>query len=310
MFCHLLFLGFAGADLAPASWRRIDAIAARRTLAQPGGPEAAEALASADGLLLKLGMGAGREVIEAAPALRYIGMFGTGAGGVDAARAAARGIAVRTVAGYSTTAVAELVLALLLAHLRELGRAQAQARAGELSEASFTGSEIAGRSFGVLGLGRIGGRVARMARHGFGADVAYWSRASRSDDPGIALVERDELYARSEILSIHLAHTPETEGILGEAAFAAMRPDAVVVNTAPMELVSLPALERALAADERFTFILDHPDGLPDDARDRLMARPNCLVYPSIGYTTREASRAREELFVRALEQCAASAAA
>ena len=301
VFAHLLFLGFTADDLDRSSWGRVDAVCGRRTLLEPSSPELAEALRSADGLLLKLGMGVDRTAIDAAPALRYIGMLGTGVGRVDLAHAEARGIAVRNVAGYATTAVAEFVFAALLARRRDLHRARAWALGGELSEAPFGGTEIAGTTFGVLGLGRIGRRVAHMARAGFGADTVYWSRASRSGEPGIALVNRPELFARADILSLHLAHTPETEGLVDAAAFDAMRPDAVVVNTAPMELVSLPALERKLDT-ESFTFILDHPESVPPAALARLVGRPNCIVYPSIGYTTAEASRAKEELFVRAME--------
>ncbi len=302
MFAHLLFLGFTADDLGRSSWERVDAVCERRTLVAPGSSELAEALRSADGLLLKLGTGADRGLIDAAPGLRYIGMLGTGVGRIDTRYAASKGITVRNVADYSTGGVAELVFAVLLAHLRDLGRARSEVLAGRHSESSFTGTEIAGKTFGVLGLGRIGRRVAHMARAGFGAETVYWSRASRSDEPGIDLVDRLELFARADILSLHLAHTPETEGLVNGAAFDAMRPDAVVVNTAPMELVSLPALERKLDT-ESFTFILDHPESVPPAALARLVGRPNCIVYPSIGYTTAEASRAKEEIFVRAMEE-------
>ena len=299
-FAHLLFLGFAPADLGDASWKRIAAVAERRTLLAEDAPGLASALASADGLLLKPWLGADRALIDAAPALRYIGMLGTGIGRIDARHAAARGIAVRNVAGYSTRGVAEWAFAVVLARLRDLERARSEVRAGRLSETGFAGSEIAGKTFGVLGLGRIGLAVARLAR-AFSAEAIYWSRASRADDPGIALVDRPELFARADILSVHLAHTRETEGLLDDAAFAAMRPGAVVFNASPMDLVRLPALERKLATPS-FTFILDHPGGLAPAALDRLARLPNCVVYPSLGYTTAEASAAKEEIFVRAIE--------
>jgi D-3-phosphoglycerate dehydrogenase len=308
VFAHLLFLGFAPGDLSDASWERIAAVCERSSLVAEDAPDLLEALASADGLLLKPWLGADRALIEAAPALRYIGMMGTGIGRIDTRHAAARGIAVRNVAGYSTRGVAEFVLAVILARLRDLERARAEVRAGRLSEAPFAGSEIAGKTFGVLGLGRIGLAVARLARDGFGAEAIYWSRASRAGEPGIELVDRPELFARADLLSVHLAHTPETEGLLDGAAFEAMRPGAVVVHASPMDLVSLPALERKLATPS-FTFILDHPGGLAADDLARLARRPNCVVYPSLGYTTVEASAAREEIFVRALEDFAAGAA-
>ncbi len=306
-FSHLVFAGFAPGDMGASAWDRVAAVSRERTLLPGDSPELAAALRSADGLLLAPGLGAGRERIDAAPGLRYIGMFGTGVGRIDVEHARSRGILVRNVEDYSTEGVAEFVAAVVLARLRDLHLARDEARAGRLSEAPFTGSEIAGRTWGVVGLGRIGRRVAGMARAGFGAEVVYWSRASRADGPGMTYAELPDLLSRAEIVSIHLAHAPATEGLLGDAAFAAMRPDAVVVNASPMDLVSLPALERALAT-ESFTFILDHPEGLLPEALARLAARPNCVVYPSIGYRTAEAARAKEELFVRALEEAAAEA--
>ena len=300
MFAHLLFLGFTADDLGRSSWERVDAVCERRTLVAPGSPELAEALRSADGLLLKLGMGADRDLIDAAPALRYIGMLGTGVGRIDTRYAASKGS--RSATSPTTAPEGSPSSSSRPPRTpRDLGRARSGRSPAAHSESSFTGTEIAGKTFGVLGLGRIGRRVAHMARAGFGADTVYWSRASRSDEPGIDLVDRLELFARADILSLHLAHTPETEGLVDAAAFDAMRPDAVVVNTAPMELVSLPALERKLDT-ESFTFILDHPESVPPAALARLVGRPNCIVYPSIGYTTAEASRAKEELFVRAME--------
>jgi phosphoglycerate dehydrogenase-like enzyme len=306
-FAHLLFLGFEPGDVSGASWDRIDAVSGRRTLLAEDAPELASALASADGLLLKPWLGADRALIDAAPGLRYIGMLGTGIGRIDGRHAASKGIAIRNVAGYSTRGVSEFVLAVVLAHLRDLERARSEVRAGRLSETGFAGSEIAGRTFGILGLGRIGLVVAGLAR-AFGAEAIYWSRASRADEPGIELVDRQGLFERADILSVHLAHAPETEGILDEAAFAAMRPGAVVVNAAPMDLVSLPALERKLAT-RSFTFILDHPGGLAPADLARLSRRPNCVVYPSLGYTTAEASVAKEEIFVRAIEDHGGAAA-
>ena len=182
-FAHLLFLGFETGDLGDSSWERIDAVAERRTLLAEDAPHLGAALASADGLLLKPWLGADRALIDAAPGLRYIGMLGTGMGRIDARHASARGIAIRNVAGYSTRGVSEFVLAVGLAHLRDLERARSEVRAGRLSETGFAGSEIAGKTFGVLGLGRIGLAVARLAR-AFGAEAIYWSRASRRTSPG------------------------------------------------------------------------------------------------------------------------------
>lgn len=286
-FSRLVLLSFAPTDLGAPAWRRIEAISDSRVLIGEDSPDLEQALSDADGLLLKVGVGADRSRLELAPRLRYIGVLGTGYGRVDTACAASRGITVCNVADYGTQAVAEFVFAVLLTHLRELGRARARTRAGDYSGSSFAGTQIGSRTFGVVGLGNIGRRVARIGHAGFGARTLYWSRASRADDPGIARVELAELLRRSDIISLHVQHSPQTEGLIDDAALSAMRPDAIVVNTAPMEIVSVPALERRLATTQ-LTFLADHADELAPGDLARLSSHPNCVLYPPVAYRTRE----------------------
>ena len=300
-FSRLVLVNFARSDLGAPDWGRIEAVSDSQVLIAEDSPALADALSDADGLLLKVGVGADRRCIELAPRLRYIGVLGTGYGRVDTAHAASRGITVCNVADYSTQAVAEFVFGVLLAHLRELGRARERTRAGDLAGDSFAGSQIGSRTVGVVGLGNIGRRVARIAHAGFGARTLYWSRSSRADEPGIHRVELAELLRRSDIVSLHVQHSPETEGLIDHAALSAMRHDAIMVNTAPMEIVSISALERRLATTG-LTFIADHADELAPADAARLARHPNCLLYPPVAYRTREASAAKEDVFVSALE--------
>lgn len=259
-------------------------------------------IADADGLFLGLGKGASAELIDAAPSLRYIGMLGTGYGGIDIEAARRREITVTNIADYSTRGVAEFVFGALLSELRELERARAQARQGNYDESGFAGDQISDKTFGVLGLGNIGKRVADIAANGFGARVVCWSRASKPLTSGPnSLHDPEEVIEQSDILSLHLEHNPLTDGFLGEERLARIRDGAIVINTAPMELIDLPALEEQLQR-HRFTFILDHSDEMPPEDVARLSQLPGCVVYPPIAYTTKEATEAKKEIFVTNLQ--------
>lgn len=302
MLTNLLMLNFVESDLEQQYWDRLAAVSTTIVLSSEDSPDLAIQIAQADGLLLKLGMGADRALIDQAPNLRYIGMLGTGYGRVDTAHAATKGIVVSNVADYSTEGVAEFTFACILEHLRELCRARRQAGKGDYSEATFAGSEIRGKTFGVVGLGHIGRRVADLADAGFGAKTIYWSRSPKDvDGTPIARVELPELFAQSDIISLHLEYNSETERIIDGAALAAIKPGALVVNTAPMEIVDVDALAERLARND-ITFVLDHSDELTSEDSARLKSYPNCILYPPIAYTTDEATAAKQNILVANIE--------
>lgn len=303
MFDKMLFLNFDKTNLKPEYWRRIDTISKENILLKSDSPLVKSHLSSADCLLLKLGMGADKTLIESMPRLKYIGMYGTGYGRIDTSYAKKKGITVCNIAGYATEGVAEFVFAILLEYLREVTRAKTQAKGDNYSEASYAGTEIKGKTFGVIGLGRIGGRVAELAAHGFGANVLYWShkRKKEAEKTGIKYTEIDTLLKTSDILSLHMSFNPKTKGFLNAKRIAIIKPGAIIINTAPMELVDIPALEQRLKKGD-ITFILDHSDELdPKDAK-RLSKYNNCILYPPIGYTTHEATNLKQDIFVSNLE--------
>jgi glycerate dehydrogenase len=294
----LLMLNFSESDLEDQYWQRLRLIGDEVVLLAEDDPQLDEHLATADALFLKLGMSAAQDRIDAAPNLRYIGMLGTGYGRIDTAYATSKGIAVCNVADYSTEGVAEFVFACLLSHLRDLERARAQAKSGDYSEATFTGSEIGGKVFGVVGLGHIGMRVAKLASDGFGSTTIYWSRSPKQiEDAAIASTELNDLLTTADIVSLHLEYNPETEKFIDRDAIMALRPGTVVINTAPMEIVDVDALNERLAAGD-ITFILDHSDELSDSDAARLALHKNCIMYPPIGYTTVEATAAKQDIYV------------
>lgn len=302
-FKKAVFWGYSEEDLSQEGWGRIDQLTEEKLLLPKDSPETQEHLINADALLLKLGMGADKEAIDSAPNLKYIGMLGTGYGRIDAAYAASKGITVCNIAGYSTEGVAEFAFGVILEHIRETERAKQQAKAGNYSEAGFQGYEIQGKKFGVIGLGRIGGRIAQIAHDGFGADTRYWniSKVEEAEKKGILYQEVDELLAEVDFLSLNLAYVPETKKFLDAKKIDLIKPGAIFLNLAPMELLDMDALEKRLQKGD-ITFIFDHADELTAEQASRLTQYDNYIAYPPIANMTKEATLAKQKMFVDNLE--------
>lgn len=235
-----------------------------------------------------------KQLIDSLSGLKYIGLLATGTGTVDLEYAKKKGIVVCNVPGYATESVAEWVFGLILDHLRNLEKAKQTARSGDFSGDGFSATEIKGKKFGIIGLGRIGQRVAEIAQ-GFGANVVYWSRNRKK---GFKYEALDTLVKTCDFISLHTLTTKETEEILDVTK---IKPGALVVNVCGMEQVNILALEKRLAKND-ITFILDHPDEMKPEDVNRLAKFPNCIVYPPIGFITKEARVLKQEIFISNLE--------
>jgi lactate dehydrogenase-like 2-hydroxyacid dehydrogenase len=301
-FVKILTVGVKEASLDPGYWKRLDSLALKRVGLPKDSPDVQAHLGDTDCLFVGFGVEVGKVHMDAAPKLRYIGVLATAYGKVDTAYAKSKGVTVCNVPGYSTEAVAEFIFATILEHIREVEKGKRQAREGNISDAGFTATEIKGKTFGILGLGSIGGRVAEIAL-GFGAGVRYWSRTRKPgiEAKGVVYEAADSLIQKCDFLSLNLAQTKETERFLDEKRIQAIKSGAVVVNTAPMELVNIDALERRLVKGD-MTFILDHSDEMTPENLKRLSKYKNCVVYPPIAYVTKEARIAKQEIFVGNIE--------
>lgn len=188
----------------------------------------------------------------------------------------------------SPTPPVELTWALLLGLARHLTTENRALREGGPWQ-STVGQDLAGRTLGLLGLGRIGSRVARVAT-AFGMDVLAWSphlTAGRAAEGGAELVAgKEDLLRRSDFVSLHLVLSDRTRGLLGEPELRAMRPHAYLVNTARAGLVNRPALLRALREGWIAGAGLDVFDTEPLPADDPLRSLPNVLATPHLGYVT------------------------
>lgn len=304
-FKKILMLGYADTDLGAEHWRRIDSLCQEKVRLPKDGPEIQKHLATCDCLLLKLGMSADKDTIDRASNLKYIGIFGTGVGRIEMKYAAKKGIAVCNIGGYYVEAVAELTFALILEHLRDVARANAQARMGNFDESSyFYTSEIRGKMFGVIGLGHVGGRVVEIAKDGFDADIRYWSRNRKQkyEAKGIKYQTIATLLKECDFISLNLACVKgETENFLNAERLSQVKSGAIIINLAPIDLVDTNALENRLKVGD-ITYIMDHSDDLSAEDAKRLASYGNCIIYPPIGYTTKESSLLKKEMFVENLE--------
>lgn len=237
-------LELAERDLDPDDWQ---ALAALGEVVRAGRDDAAlpAYLAQADTLLVQLGVTVDRALLDRAPQLRYVGVFGTSMGRIDRAECAARGIVVGNVPGFSTEAVAELAVAITLDHLRGLTDARTRAARGDLAEAPHVGRELRDLNVGIVGMGAIGTRVASILGAGFGADVRHWSRTARAEHAAHAMT-LDALLTRSEVVSVHVALTEETRGLLDRTRVAQIPRGALLVHLSPLELLDLDALVERL----------------------------------------------------------------
>jgi glyoxylate reductase len=258
----------------------------------PSPAELRERAAGAEGLLCLLTERVDAELLDACPSLRVVANYAVGTDNVDLAACAERGVAVGRTPDVLTDATADLAWALILAVARKLPEAMgAVGRDWRTFEATrWLGMGLAGKQLLVVGPGRIGQAVGRRAE-GFGMEVAF---AGRDDDLLRALRDAD-------VISLHAPLTPETRGLIGTEALAAMKDGALLVNTARGPLVDPEALLDALRSGTLGGAGLDVTDPEPLPADSPLLGAPNLLVLPHIGSATREARAAMTRLCVENL---------
>ncbi len=232
--------------------------------------------------------------LDRLPRLRVVANYAVGYDNVDVAAARDRGVAVTNTPGVLTEATADLTWALILASARRMREGLELAISGDWEgwkPDQLLGTGLQEKRLGILGAGRIGSAVARRAP-GFGMDVLYWSRSENAELERAVGARREEelagVLSASDVLSVHLPLTDETEGLLDHAALQRMRPGSVLVNTARGEIVGTEALAEALRTGPLAGAGLDvYPDEpeIPSSLREL----PNAFVLPHLGSATREA---------------------
>ena len=237
----------------------------------------------------------GRKEIDQLPQLRYIGVLATGYNVVDIQAAHERGIIVTNVPAYSTESVAQMVFAHLLTvtnrteHYALLNR---QGRWSESPDFCYWDTplmELSGKTFGIVGLGNIGSRVAQMAL-AFGMKVI--ALTSKSDDalpPGIRKVDLTELLSTADALSLHCPLTDDNRHFINAQTLAMMKPSAIVINTGRGPLVNDADVAEALAAGKLAAYCADVLTEEPPKADNSLLRQPNAFITPHIAWATNEA---------------------
>src|ERR1022692_5106220 len=205
-------------------------------------------LAEADALIVRSAVQVNQSVLDKAPRLRVIGRPGVGVDNVDLGAATAAGVLVMNPPGGNAISVAEHTLALMLAMARRIPEANASTRAGKWEKKKFMGNELRGKTLGIVGLGSIGREVVKRARAFEMRVVAHdpYITSKIAQDLAVDLVTLPALYAASDYLTLHVASTPETQGMLSTGAFQQMKTGVRIVNCARGELVDEAALAEAI----------------------------------------------------------------
>jgi D-3-phosphoglycerate dehydrogenase len=225
------------------------------------------------------------DLIAQCDALKHIVFLGTGPSSyMNVAELEARGIRVHAIKGYGDTAVAEHAIALILAASRDVAQMDRLIRSGTWS--TQEGVQLRGKTLGIIGLGGIGREVMRIG-HGLGMEVIAWNRTKQDSDSLVAL---DELLARADVISLHLALNDDTRGFLGPAQLARMKPGVILINTARAALVDEAALLDGLRSGRIRHAGLDVFRAEPLRRDHSLAAMENVTLTAHAGFRTLEAS--------------------
>jgi glyoxylate reductase len=251
-----------------------------------------ERVKDCDGLVSLLTDRVDAALLDAAPNLRVVSNFAVGFNNVDVPACTARGVRVGNTPGVLTDATADIAVTLLLAAARRLGESATDAKEGRWltwEPLGWLGQDLAGKTLGIVGMGRIGFAAAKRLHHGWGMRVLYTARSAKPDaDRELAArrVELDELLRESDYVSVHADLNPTTKNLFGAETFARMKPTAVFVNTSRGPLVDQGVLAAALRAGTIFAAGLDvtDPEPLPPD--HELYALPNCVIAPHVASAT------------------------
>ncbi|HEY4174455.1 MAG TPA: D-2-hydroxyacid dehydrogenase family protein [Rhodopila sp.] len=230
-------------------------------------------------------------LINRLPKLRMLGMTGARNASLDTPACTARGIPVCSTqgGGYSDSATAELALGLLIAAARGLAVGDSNIRAGKFQMGVPVGIGLAGKTLGVIGLGRLGGYMTTYAK-ALRMNVIAWSQnltAEKAEAAGAKLVSKDELMSTADAISIHMVLSDRSRGLVGKADIARMKPGAILINTSRGPIIDEAAMLEALHAN-KIVAALDVYDREPLPANHPIRKAPNTVLAPHLGYCVQE----------------------
>ncbi len=278
-----------GADLAPQALALLgdyDIVFAGKT------PQLADVAALAQrhnpvGIIVRYS-GVNAEVMDAAPALRVISKHGSGTDTIDKAAAGERGIAVTAAVGANAAAVAEQAMALLLACAKSVVQLNARMHDGHWDKATHKSLELGGRTVGLVGLGAIGLRFARMA-DAMGMRVIGFDPFAKNLPAYVTAVDLETIWREADAISLHCPLTPENKGLLNAQTLARCKPGVIVVNTARGGLIDEPALLAAVQSGQVRMAGLDSFAVEPMTVPHIFHGQPGFVLSPHIGGVTSDA---------------------
>ena len=232
-----------------------------------------------------------KTILEAAPEMRIVGRAGVGVDNIDIEAATQNGVIVMNTPGGNTTATCELTFSMMMALARNIPQAHGSMIAGEWNRKAFKGVELYGKTLGVLGMGRIGGEVARRAV-AFGMRVmAYdpYITPSRAKALQVELASLEDIYAAADFITVHMPMTDETRGMLNKETFATMKPSVRLLNCARGGIISEADLCKALKDGKIAGAALDVYESEPLAKDSPLRDCPNLILTPHLGASTVEA---------------------
>ncbi len=244
-----------------------------------------------------------KRFFDGCPKLKMLSVAFTGLDHIDLDECKRRNITVCPAAGYSTQSVAELAIGMMIAVYRQIVGGDCITRIGG-DRQHFLGTELCGKTVGIIGTGAIGQRVAQLA-HAFGCHVIAYNRTPKQIEH-IRFVDKDTLLKESDIISLHIPSNKETADFVDAQAFSLMKPHAILINTARGGVVNQEALYHALRkgviAGAAVDVYLQEP---PLPANHPLFNAPNLLMLPHVGYATKEAFATRLEIAIKNIEKWA-----
>lgn len=242
-----------------------------------------------------------KDIINSAKDLKMISIWATTCHYADLDAAKERGIVVTHVPGYATESVAEHTFTLLLAAVRKLPQADRHVRQGNFDWRPFAGTELYGKTLGIIGTGSIGLRVAEIANAFKMRTLGYdkYQNVKRAEEVGLEYVTLETLLKESDFITVHVTLTPETENLLAKKELDGMKKGAVIVNTSQGKVIDQKALIDALKSGKISYAGLDVFDREPPDKDNPLFKLDNVVLSPHIGFHTVEAKKRCTDICIK-----------
>ncbi len=250
-----------------------------------------ERLQDAEGVIVRSATKITAEIMDRVDSLKVIGRAGVGVDNIDVKAATERGIVVMNAPDGNTITTAEHTIAILISLARNVPQAHSKLQAGTWDKKSFVGVELYEKTLGIIGLGRIGQHVAKIAK-GFGMNILAYNpffAEERAKELGVELGSLDDVFAKSDFVTIHTPVTDETRGMIGAEAFAKMKDGVRIVNCARGGLVDEDALLKAIESGKVAGAALDVYENEPLEADSKLLNNPKIVTTPHLGASTIEA---------------------